>query len=167
MAQSVERPISAQVMISRSVGSSPSSGSVLTAQSLEAASDSVSPSLSAPLPLMLCLSLSLSLSVKNKQTFKKTEKKNLNSIKIKHHFEGKFKRLFPTIKKKNGGAWGAQSVKHLTSVQVMNLGFVSSSPTSGSVLRAQSLEPASHSVSPSLSAPLPLMLCLSLSLFQK
>ena len=38
------------------VSSSPESGSVLTAQSLEAASDSVSPSLSAPLPLALCLS---------------------------------------------------------------------------------------------------------------
>ena len=33
-------------------------GSVLTAQSLEPASDSVSPSLSAPPSLMLCLSLS-------------------------------------------------------------------------------------------------------------
>ena len=35
------------------------SGSVLTAQSLEPASDSVSPSLSAPPLLVLCLSLSL------------------------------------------------------------------------------------------------------------
>ena len=51
MAQSVECPIWAQVMISRSVSSSPASGSVLTAQSLEPASDSVSPSLSAP-PLL-------------------------------------------------------------------------------------------------------------------
>ena len=33
-------------------------GSVLRAQSLESASDSVSPSLSAPLPLVLCLSFS-------------------------------------------------------------------------------------------------------------
>ena len=57
VAQSVERPTSAQVMISRSVSSSPASGSVLTAQSLEPASDSVSPSLSAPSLLMLCLSL--------------------------------------------------------------------------------------------------------------
>ena len=40
-------------------GLSPSSGSVLTAQSLEPASESVSPSLSAPPPLVLCLSLSL------------------------------------------------------------------------------------------------------------
>ena len=56
VAQSVERPTSAQVMISRSVSSSPASGSVLTAQSLEPASDSVSPSVSAPPPLMLYVS---------------------------------------------------------------------------------------------------------------
>ena len=59
VAQSVERPTSAQVMISQLVSLSPASGSVLPARSLEPASDSVSPSLSAPLPLMLCLSLSL------------------------------------------------------------------------------------------------------------
>ena len=45
VAQSVERQASAQVMISRFVSSSPASGSVLTALSLEPASDSVSPSL--------------------------------------------------------------------------------------------------------------------------
>ena len=45
VAQSVKRPTSAQVTISRSVSSSPASGSVLTAQSLEPVSDSVSPSL--------------------------------------------------------------------------------------------------------------------------
>ena len=59
MAQSVELLISAQVMISRSMGSSPASGSVLTAQSLEPVSDSVSPSLSAPPLFMLSLSLCL------------------------------------------------------------------------------------------------------------
>ena len=48
-----------QLTISQFMGSSPASGSVPTAQSLEPASDSVSPSLSAPPPLMLCLSLSL------------------------------------------------------------------------------------------------------------
>ena len=58
VAQSVKRPTSAQVMISRSVSLSPASGSVLTAQSLEPVSDSASPSLSAPPPFMLCLSLS-------------------------------------------------------------------------------------------------------------
>ena len=45
VAQSVKRPTLAQVMISQSVSSSPASGSVLTAQSLEPALDSVSPSL--------------------------------------------------------------------------------------------------------------------------
>ena len=61
------------------------------------------------------------------------------------------------------GTWVAQSVEHPTSVQVMISHSVSSSPASGSVLTAQSLEPASDSVSPSLSAPPPFMLCLSLS----
>ena len=59
VAQSVEHPTSAQVMISQSVGSSPASGSVLTAQSLEPVSNPVSPSLSAPPPVSLCLTLSL------------------------------------------------------------------------------------------------------------
>ena len=45
----------------------------------------------------------------------------------------------------------AQLVKHLTSAQLMILQFVGLSPTLGSVLTAQSLEPASDSVSPSLS----------------
>ena len=59
MAQLVERPTSAQVMISQFVGLSPASGSVLTAQSLEPALDSLSPPPSAPPMLMLCLSLFL------------------------------------------------------------------------------------------------------------
>ena len=59
MAQSVERLTSAQVMISWFVSLSPASDSVLTARSLEPASDSVSPSVSAPAPLTLYLSLSL------------------------------------------------------------------------------------------------------------
>ena len=58
---SVERPTSAQVTISQFVSSSPASGSVLTAQSLEPASDSVSPSLSTPPLLTFCLSLSQKL----------------------------------------------------------------------------------------------------------
>ena len=53
----------------------------------------------------------------------------------------------------------AQSVKHLTSVQVMISQFVSSSPILGSVLTARSLELASDSVSSSL-----LMFCLFFSL---
>ena len=46
----------------------------------------------------------------------------------------------------------AQSVKRPTSAQVMILQFLSLSPMLGSVLTAQKLEPASGSVSPSLSA---------------
>ena len=62
------------------------------------------------------------------------------------------------------GAWVAQSVKRLTSAQVMISGSMSSNPASGSVLTAQSLEPArilshslplpclrAHTFSPSLS----------------
>ena len=56
------------------------------------------------------------------------------------------------------GAWVAQSVKDLTSAQVMISQLVGSSPASGSVLMAQNLEPALDSVSPSLSAPPLLML---------
>ena len=55
------------------------------------------------------------------------------------------------------------SVKCLVSAPVMISRFVSSSPTSGSVLTAQSLEPASDSVSPSLSAFPPLTLGLFFS----
>ena len=61
-AQSVEHPTSAQVMISQSVSLSPPWGSVLTAWSLEPASDSVSLFLS--LPLLCPLSVSLSLKSK-------------------------------------------------------------------------------------------------------
>ena len=61
------------------------------------------------------------------------------------------------------GACVAQLVKCLTSAQVMTSGFVGSSPAWGSVLTAQSLEPALDSVSPSLSAPPLPVLCLTLS----
>ena len=44
----------------------------------------------------------------------------------------------------------AQAVKHLALAQVMISQFMSSSPTLGCVLTAQSLEPASDSVSPFL-----------------
>ena len=63
VAQSVKWPTSAQVMISRSVSSSPTLGSVLTARSLEPVSDSVSPSLW-PSPVH---TLSLSVSKINKR----------------------------------------------------------------------------------------------------
>ena len=56
-----------------------------------------------------------------------------------------------------GGWW----VKRLTSAQVMIWRFVSSGPVSGSVPTARSLQPASNSVSPSLSSPPLLVLCLS------
>ena len=59
-------PTSARVTISWFVGLGPALGSVLMAQSLQPALDSVSPSLSAPPLLALSLSLSLSLSLKNK-----------------------------------------------------------------------------------------------------
>ena len=64
---------------------------------------------------------------------------------------------------KSWGAWVAQSVKCLTLAQVTISQSVSSSPASGSGLTAQSLEPASDSVSPSLSVPPLLSLSLSLS----
>ena len=73
MALSVKRRTSAQVMILWFVVWSPTSGSVLTAQSLGPPPDSVSPSLSLPLlcfcALSLSLSLSLSLTHTNKSTF--------------------------------------------------------------------------------------------------
>ena len=65
------------------------------------------------------------------------------------------------------GTWLAQVVKHLTLAQVMISQFVSSGSASGSVLTAQSLEPASDSVSPSFSAPPPLIFSPSLSLSLK
>ena len=62
VAQSVKQPTSAQVMISRSMALSPTSGSVLTAQSLGPASDSVVfPSLCPSRACALILSLSLKI----------------------------------------------------------------------------------------------------------
>ena len=77
MAQWVKRPTLAQVMISWFVSLGPASGSVLTAQSPEPASDSVSPSLSVPPPL------ALSFSKINKH--KKKLKKNTSEIKNKRN----------------------------------------------------------------------------------
>ena len=65
------------------------------------------------------------------------------------------------------GAWVAQLVKCLALAWVMISWLVSSSPTLSSVLTAQSLEPASHSVSLSHSASPLLILSLSLSLKNK
>ena len=61
---------------------------------------------------------------------------------------GFFKRAEETS---SWGTWGAQSVKGPTLAQVMISCFVSLCPVLGSVLTAQSLEPASDSVSLSLS----------------
>ena len=70
MAQWVKSPTLAQVMISQLVDLSPVQGCVLTAQSLEPALDSVSPSLPTPPPLVLSLSLSLKINKHNKKNFK-------------------------------------------------------------------------------------------------
>ena len=53
-----------------------------------------------------------------------------------------------TLEKYLRSTWVAQSVKHLTLAQVMISQFTSSSPASGFVRTAHSLEPASDSVSP-------------------
>ena len=77
------------------------------------------------------------------------------------HGVGPIKKIIPW------GAWVAQSVKHPPSAQVVISWSMGSSPVSGSVLTAGSLEPASDSVSLSLSALPLLVLCLSLSVKNK
>ena len=57
----------------------------------------------------------------------------------------------PQAQRKERGTWVAQLVKHPTSAQVLILKFMGFSPALGSGLTAQSLEPASNSLSPSLS----------------
>ena len=66
-----------------------------------------------------------------------------------------------------GGAWVAQSVKLPTQALVMISWFVSSSHASGSALTAQSLEPASDSMFPTLSVSFPCLFSLSLSKVNK
>ena len=63
--------------------------------------------------------------------------------------------MFFKLPSHSWGTWVAQSVKCPTSAQVMISWLGSSSPASGSVLIAQSLEPASDFVSLSLSLLLP------------
>ena len=82
VAQSVQRPSLAQVMISWLVSSSLALGSVLTAGSLEPASDAVSPSLSAPPLLVRSLSLSLSRIDIEKIKNKKNTNKNMNCLEV-------------------------------------------------------------------------------------
>ena len=65
------------------------------------------------------------------------------------------------------GAWVAQWVERLTLAQVTISRFVGFSPTSGSVLTTQSLEPVSDFVSTPFSRPLPCSRALSLSVSQK
>ena len=135
---------SAPVTISRLSSLGPASRSLLSAQSPLGV-------LCPPLPLPLpARSLSLSLS--------KISKHEKQQLPVCAQNDPSCSRNAPT-----GGAWVAQSAERLTLAQVMISQFVGSSPASGSLLTAQSLEPASDSVSPSLSAPPPLMLCLSLS----
>ena len=67
MSQSVIHLTSAQVKTSPLVSSSPVLGSVLTTQSLEPTSDSVSPPLSAPPLLVLTHFVSLSIKLKKKK----------------------------------------------------------------------------------------------------
>ena len=92
---------------------------------------------------------------------------SLRQPKLFYHAPQNSSSLYPLSHSKvtYGGAWVAWSVKHPTSAQVMFSRSVSSSPASGSVLTAQSLEPASDSgsLALSLSAPPLFMLCLSLS----
>ena len=137
VAQSVVHPTSAQVMISQIMGPSPTLGSVLTAQSLEPASDSVSPSLSAPPPLAHCLTLSL----KYKYQFQNS------------NYPGKESKEKQLVRSTKAASTALQTNKQFLHLKI----FIN-------VLTAQSLEPASDSVSPSVSAPPLLMLCLSLSL---
>ena len=74
VAQSVKPPTSAQAVTSRFVSSSPASGSVLTTQSLEPASDSASLSLSLCPSPTCALSLSLSQKQINIKQVKKKKK---------------------------------------------------------------------------------------------
>ena len=74
----------------------------------------------------------------NNETFGKT----MNTYRLKN--------ALPKNELINTGTCVAQSVKHLTSAEVMISWFMSSRPMSGSVLTAQNLEPASGSVSSSL-----------------
>ena len=87
MVQSAKCQTSAQVMISQFVGSGPALGSVLTAQSLEPASDSVARSLSASPLLMLCLSLSKINKTLKKNFFLMTNNAGLDNSKTKLHLK--------------------------------------------------------------------------------
>ena len=74
------------------------------------------------------------------------------------------KATTPPVPLEGWGTWVAQLVERLTLAQVMVSPFMASGPALGSVLTAQSLEPASDPMSPSL--PLPCLYSLSCSLFK-
>ena len=75
--------------------------------------------------------------------------------------------LFYVVSISQFSDWVAQSVKRLTLAQVMISQFAGWNPAWGSALTARSLESASDAVSPCLSAPPLLTLCVSLSLSLK
>ena len=75
----------------------------------------------------------------------------LKGLYFRYHNPGSLSPLHLIKMVRSWGAWVAQSVKRLTSAQVTISWSMSLSPMSGSGLMAQSLEPASDSVSPSLS----------------
>ena len=152
MAQLVKCPTSAQDMISQFVSSSPASGSVLTARSLEPAVDSVSPSL-CPSPVC-AVSLSLSLS-----KIINTKKK---CFRVSHHGHGTVPLKMVDMGRLGGSVCQASDFRSGHDLTVPGY-----EPPIG--LCADSSEPgaASDSVSPSLSAPSLFMLCLSLYLCLK
>ena len=95
-------------MILRSVSSSPALGSVLTAQSLEPTTDSVSPSLSALPLLMLCLCLSKINKMFKKNFFKKDHYEpnaELSAVEKTHEFPI-FKEFSNWINKTFAQSWG-------------------------------------------------------------
>ena len=101
----------------------------------------------------------------NQKGGEKPEGQNLEMERTSSSFIGwlttKFVQMGSSCKngKLIGGAWVAQSVKRPTSARSRSRGPWVRAP-SGSGLMAQSLEPVSDSVSPSLSAPTPFMLSL-------
>ena len=109
----MKRPTSAQVTASQFVSSGPVSASVLTAQSLEPASDSVSLPRSALPMLMLCLSLSPNKRYKKKMLKKKKKKKK---VRVKGTFRQKVEdaRAFAGERPRVSDGMGAGSGENLS-----------------------------------------------------
>ena len=149
MAQSVKHPTSAQVTILQCMSSSPTLRSVLTAWSLE---------------LLQILGLTLSLPLPCSPSKINKHQNNLY-IYIYLFIYNVYTYIYMCVCVcvcVARGIWVAQWVKHPTSAQVTILQLVSLSLALDSALTAWRLEPASDSVSPSLSAPPLFVLCLSL-----